>query len=211
MGDAHANTLITGNGAVSANGPVDLFGWSTDSTYYGINNSIDNSTYSGDFKDWSSQSATIKYLSHNTPTDWFTLNKDEWEYLIGHHYKGMATINDIPGIVILPDYWRLPAGCSFTNFSDGGSSYTSNTYTTDQWASMEAAGAVFLPAAGKREGSTVTTSDGDNGYIGYYWSATPQNTSSAYCFSFWNNGLFSGQTEGRHFGHSVRLVRRQTL
>ena len=206
IGNAAANTLIDGNGSVSSNGNVDLFGWSTDN-YYGIKNSTNNSDYSGDFKDWGTN--TILYGSENTYS-LSTLTKDEWVYLIGHHNKGMSTINgDKYGIVILPDDWTLPAGCSFTNHPNGGS-YDDNTYTLDQWTLMEAAGAIFLPAAGKRNGTTVTFSDGDNEYLGYYWSATANSNSSAYCFSFWNNGFYSGQSDERHFGHSVRLVRRLT-
>ena len=44
IGNETANTAINGNGTVSTNGTVDLFGWSTAATYYGIHNSTSNST-----------------------------------------------------------------------------------------------------------------------------------------------------------------------
>jgi hypothetical protein len=46
------NNFINGNGSVSAAGTVDIFGWSTVSTTFGIHNSQNNSTYSGSFRDW---------------------------------------------------------------------------------------------------------------------------------------------------------------
>ena len=52
IGDAVANTAITGSGTVSANGTVDLFGWSTAATYYGINNTKVSGKHPGDFIDW---------------------------------------------------------------------------------------------------------------------------------------------------------------
>ena len=49
IGNAAANNAVTGNGTVSSNGTVDVFGWSTAATYYGIYNSGYSSDYSGNF------------------------------------------------------------------------------------------------------------------------------------------------------------------
>ena len=78
-------------------------------------------------------------------------------------------------------------------------------------ASPEAAGAVFLPAAGWRNGN-VAESVSD---WGYYWSSTGGSYSvfdgSAYSFKFYldseNKGAIRFYSErARNYGYSVRLV-----
>ena len=50
--------------------------------------------------------------------------------------------------------------------------YTANVYTSSQWEKLEAAGAVFLPAAGFRYGIDVNGLSAGNGY---YWTPTPSS------------------------------------
>ena len=68
------------------------------------------------------------------------------------------------GLIILPDEdcWELPDGLSFTSGCANG--YATNTYSYSELARMEAAGAVFLPAAGGRDGVDVKGVGS-----GYYW------------------------------------------
>lgn len=210
VGNNNPNTQINGTGSADANNAVDLFGWSTDANgYYGIDSNTNNSRYNGTFVDWG-DITVINYDGADTKDeyirdDWFTLDSLQWRYLISHHTYGEAIVHGTQGFVILPDYWKLPDGCSFTDFAHGG--YTSNNYTNDQWELMEAAGAVFLPAAGKRNGRDVN----EAGTHGYYWSssAPATSTTSAYCFFFYNNVMGNNIWPGteRHFGYSVRLVR----
>ena len=63
------------------------------------------------------------------------------------------------------------------------------------------AGAVFLPAAGLRNGMSVS----NVGSIGYYWSSTPNGTSSAYRLYFISSSV-SPYSNNRKYGYSVRLV-----
>ncbi len=67
---------------------------------------------------------------------------------------------------------------------------------------MEAAGAVFLPAAGNRYG----TNDNYVGNLGNYWSSTPFNESSAYYMYFYSNDLNVIFSNFRGYGFSVRPV-----
>lgn len=98
-----------GNEAIAepANGTkLDLFGWSTASTNYGVSVSKDNNDYSGDFVDWG------KALGSNT---WRTLFMDEWNYLINERIVGdnensgygntcvRASINETEGLIIFCD------------------------------------------------------------------------------------------------------------
>ena len=71
-------------------------------------------------------------------------------------------------MILLPDSWTLPAGCSFTSgLADSSGDWTRNSYTLAQWEQMEAAGAVFLPAGGLRQGTDIYAMAAGN-----YWSST---------------------------------------
>ena len=70
------------------------------------------------------------------------------------------------------------------------------------------AGAVFLPAAGFRYGSSVY----NPGSYGHYWSSTLNSATIAYSMYFYDsNGTFGPGTrnDGRNNGYSVRLVQNQ--
>lgn len=206
IGNATANTAITGDGTVSTNGTVDLFGWSTSSTTYGIHNSTNYSTYSGDFRDWG-----VNAISNggNEANAYSTPSTSHWQYLFNTRTSasskwGAATISangDKHGYVVLPDHWTLPSGCSFT--AGYGSGWSTNSYATEQWAKMEAAGAVFLPAAGGRYGSGVYLV----GDYGYYWSSTANGDDYAWGVLFVDGNLLAGNGLYRGSGYSVRLVR----
>ena len=210
IGDAAANNAINGNGTVSSNGTVDLFGWSTAATYYGINNSTSND-YSGDFKDWGNNSISN---GGNKANMWHTLDKDEWEYLFqtrteASNKYGAAKVNGKTGVVLLPDDWTLPSGCGFTPGMTSASSWddwsfvaSTNIYEGKAWVDMENNGAVFLPAAGDRYRTDLY----GVGSYGLYWSASPFGTNDAYYLGFGSDDLGPQSGSGRGDGRSVRLV-----
>ncbi len=189
IGNNAGNTSITGDGTISGTGTVDLFGWSTDATTFGIHNSENGSTYSGAFKDW----------GEKIGTGWRTLAQEEWTYLLNtrtvnggkgssHSYTLGQSVNGKSGIVIYPD------------------NYKGSVYSGTNWDTFEAAGCVFLPAAGSRLGATVTMVNG--GSFGRYWSATSSSTDgSAYHVHFTSIELFPSADFSRATGYSVRLVR----
>ena len=215
IGKAASNDAILEDGTVSVNAPVDLFCWSTPSTYYGINSTT--SDLPGRFIDWG---ATIG-------EGWYTLSKDEWVYLFHGRSKadelfGLGSVNGINGTIILPDNWTLPEGAIFNKakdnnlvwsnggyddyyyyFNEHGYNFSHNTYTIGQWETMERAGAVFLPAAGYRTYTIVYHS----GEIGHYWSSTRDGECCAYYLYFDQVTLEPQNYEApRDFGYSVRLV-----
>ena len=210
IGDAAANTAITGN--ISSNGTVDLFGWSTASTYYGMNNSKNESDYPGEFVEWGNNPISN---GGNTANMWHTLKAEEWYYLVNtrtdaSNKYGAAKVNGVIGIVLLPDDWTLPSGCGFTPGMTSASSWddwslvaSTNIYDGDAWSAMEKAGAVFLPAAGYRYGTGVYRV----GSYGGYWSSTPIDTGLAYNLNFYSDGLDPQYNGTRDYGLSVRLVR----
>ena len=157
----------------------------------------------GTFVDWGSNPISN---GGNTVNQWRTLTIAEWNYLLNTRTdasskRGTGNINGVGGLIILPDSWTLPLGCSFTS---GFTTYdwAHNSYTLAQWAQMEAAGAVFLPAAGNRYG----TNDNYVGNLGNYWSSTPFNESSAYYMYFYSNDFNVIFSNFRGYGFSVRPV-----
>ena len=89
-------------------------------------------------------------------------------------------------------------------YPDDYTSQTSATsYTCTEWAAMEQAGCVFLPAAGFRDGSNA----GTGGTYGSYWSSTSSSSSSAYCMLFNSSSVDPADMFiYRNRGFSVRLI-----
>ena len=183
-------------------GWIDLFGWGT-----GDNPTLssDNDSAYGTFVDWGSNPISN---GGNTANRWRTLTPAEWDYLLntrpGASSKlGSGNINGVGGLIILPDNWTLPSECSFTSGNASShNDWTRNSYTLSQWAQMETAGAVFLPAAGYRVGTRVSSV----GYNGNYWSSSPYNESCAYYMYFYGSNLTAAFSNGRYYGFSVRPV-----
>ena len=80
--------------------------------------------------------------------------------------------------------------------------WSTNTYDATAWAKMEAAGAVFLPAAGYRYGMYVY----GVGNYGRYWSSTAIGSDYAWYVDFNENFVSPGDYRHRSSGQSVRLV-----
>ena len=186
---------------------IDLFGWSTSATNFGVSTSISYSDYSGSFVDWGSNQ-----IGADAPNTWRTLTYDEWYYLRynrtnANDLVGVAQVNGVNGLIFLPDNWTCPSGVTFKSGfhnNDGVDYYAAyQTFSAEQWSKLEAAGAVFLPAAaGNRIGSSVF----DVQCRCNYWSATEYNSDYAYYLHFYSSG--AGMTNlSRHYGRSVRLVK----
>ena len=215
----------------SYSGWIDLFGYSTSGWYSGDNRTsyLPYSTGTSDSKyfmgnmtgdyayaDWGVFNAISN--GSNTPGMWRTLTVGEWNYLLGisgssrtdassKRATGRISLGSdtyVKGLIILPDSWTTPAGCTFTaTISD----FTLNTYTLDQWALMEEAGAIFLPCAGSRYGTTISFV-GNYGY--YSTSSAPWSGLSPdyYRNIVYFDGSSLQTSEFAHkccYGHAVRL------
>ncbi len=167
--------------------------------------------------------------SKNMGDDWRTLTAEEWGYLIGpgnigttpsdqranyQSLRGLCKITvsgtEYPGMIILPDdlYNNLPtegdiaskwAACAV---AAGSLNYTKATFTEAEWTALQAAGAVFLPAAGYRNVTSVR----DAGARGGYWSSSASSETSAFYLVFLEGYLGSENSSYRYGGLSVRLV-----
>ena len=183
---------------------IDLFAWSgsTATAKWGVGISTSNNDYTGDFVDWG------KNIGDGST--WRTLTYDEWNYLHSGranagNLKGVARIklNEADttytnGLIFLPDTWSCPDGITFTTATG---SYENNTFTLEQWEQLEAAGAVFLPAAGLRSSWGVDYVQQD----GYYWSASPQSSLRA-LYLYFSTGGAGGDGSHRGTARAVRLV-----
>ena len=193
-------------------GWIDLFGWGTsgyndkqpymtsdtDYDYGDGTNDLTGTNY-----DWGAYAS----ISNGGNMDWRTLSAAEWDYLLqtrdGAASKhGNATVAGNKGLVLLPDKWQLPEGLSFTA---DPTDWTTNTYTADQWAKMEAAGAVFLPASGNR-GNNGTIYNITTNCRGFYWTASASDENRASFLDFREKQVAKNSTDYRSIGYAVRLA-----
>ena len=196
IGEANANISATYNGW------IDLFGWGT-----GNNPTNASTDYKGyqTFVDWG-----VNQIGSYAPNTWRTLTYEEWKYIINERSNasnliGVAQVNGVNGLILLPDAWQCPNGVTFKSgfHSSYGEEYyaTYQSFSVSEWSKLEASGAVFLPAAGSRSGSDVSSAQ----YYGDYWSTTEYYSGTAYGLYFYSDEATMGGNY-RYVGLSVRLV-----
>ena len=131
-------------------------------------------------------------------TGWRALmgsGEGEWDYLLetrtvnggtgmNKSYTIGQSVNGVLGLVLYPDDYS-------------GAAYTTGT----DWAGFEAAGCVFLPAAGFDDGTVSGV-----GSNGRYWSSTISDAEGAYDIYFDSGQIAFGNSDYRFWKLSVRLV-----
>ena len=207
---------------------MDLFGWGT------ATNPLQMSSDADDYQTFTNWGAMP---IQNTTETWRTPGMSEFRYILRRrNYAdklfGGASINGINGLIILPDNFVVPEGIEFHSSTDPDmgfveyddhfkeaspykSLYTHNTYTLAEWAQMEAAGAVFLPAAGYRGGSGENTHVNKCNEEGSYWTSAIRvnsngeavNKATAFDLKFISTNVEPEAEDFRDNGRSVRLVR----
>ena len=137
---------------------------------------------------------------------WHVLTKDQWEYIISGRPNAankcsQGTIGEMHGLILLPDEWDMPSGL---NFVGNAGNWNTNTFSISQWSKMEENGAVFLPTAGIRCGTEVTSII----FCVVYWSSTGDGLYNAYGLRFYPDQIIINNTTGNYHsaGNSVRLV-----
>ena len=242
--------LQMGNAAYA--GWVDLFSWSIGAeNNYGATSAYNTSLYfNKEFVDWSGL----------FDGNWSTLSIDQWFYMLYNRANandlwGMAMIGDTLGMVLLPNDWNAPSGVTFVpgttpttdmwedadcldptmadqdHWRINKANMPANKFTEEQWAILEAAGAVFCPYGGRRSGGYGNHTNRDNvevsyeynytyyeNYQGAYWTSTVRNAAEGkvYWLPMMCNGCINenenwgrgahGWWENGRYGHSVRLV-----
>lgn len=212
----------------SYSGWIDLFGWGTSgwnngNIYYqpydyetsgnasigqgygptdGVNYDYDLSgTYAN--ADWGVYNAISN--GGNQPGLWRTLAANEWSYIFvtretpsGIRFAKANVYGYGNGIIILPDNWD-PSVYALSETNNGTGTFSDNVIGEYGWSQMEANGAVFLPAAGRRSGTTIE-------YLGeeyHYWSiSTGDYNNQVYSMSI----VSTPYSYYRYKGLPVRLV-----
>ena len=181
------------------------YGWGpTDGTNYHYN-------LTGDYAnaDWGVYNAISN--GGNAPNLWRTLTQSEWDYVFNTRSTisgirfAKGSMNEVNGVILLPDDWS--SAVHALNYPNRGDApYSINEISMAEWGPMESAGAIFLPAAGGRGGTSVPTV----GEHGGYWSSTCLlNSLSACCAHFDSRGVYTsgnGYYTNRWGGCSVRLA-----
>ena len=202
---------------------IDLFGWGTSGynnkfPYTGTDDSTDyvqgNNDIAGTYYDWGVYNAIYNTKTNRTDPagTWRTPTNDEWVYVINQRATcsgvryAMATVANVKGLIIVPDNWDVNTYV-LNGVNSAGANFTANTISATVWTNtFEAAGCVFLPAAGNR---TVQMGVDKVGVYGNYWSSTACNGKASYLLSFNSSAVYpsAGGGFGRHYGRSVRLVK----
>ncbi len=211
---------------------IDLFGWSSTQSnprnHYGVSIADIDSYYAGDFLDWGNN-----VIGDYVRNIWRTLTYDEWSYLRTDRpnannliaiaridfaeqplYNGDAYMN---GLILLPDNWKdvkpddITIKPGFANVAHENNFHPNNFFNIQQWKQLEAAGAVFLPAAGMRGHGDPTISPRpvtgiyNTQYLGHYWTAKPREDGKAGVFEF-NSSKALLSAQKRYGGRAVRLA-----
>lgn len=138
---------------------------------------------------------------------WRTLTAEEWEYLLDKRTAAMryclATVDERVGLIIYPDNYAQPSGVDAPKITNFGTEYSAYTLTSTQWNQVEAAGAVFLPAAGYRVGKETQ----GTGVDGFYWTASSDGGDYAQRVIFSSGIVGAAGSSGRFDAFAVRLVR----
>lgn len=191
------------------NGWIDMFGWGTGNNP--TNTSIDVKDYST-FVDWG-----VNKIGNDAPNTWRTLTYSEWEYLLEKrvnalNLKGVAQVDGVNGLILLPDSWKSPSGIVFKPGFKGSKCYDCydeyQKFSLSDWSKLEDSGAVFLHASDFRYGDFVSPPQ----LYGRYWSSTKNGpwgdseNNVAGCITFSLGDYFMGAMYFS-YGISVRLVR----
>ncbi len=204
-------------------GWIDLFGWGTSgfnhgATYYQPWSTQDNYSgyyaYGNHYKNLYDETGQADWgynaISNggNNVNHWRTLSVEEWRYVLntrntnsGIRYA-KANVDGVNGVILVPDNWNAST-YSLNNYNVANAAYSTNTISASVWVNtFESAGAVFLPAGGKRHKTSIS----DVGSWGNYWSSSYSNDFFASKTAFSNSLINPETNEYRYDGCSVRLV-----
>ena len=184
----------TGQNGEATNVDRDLFGWGSKNNPSG---------YSTSWYEWGNNA--IQNGGNKSNSGWRTLTDYEWLYIFQSRPNAgqlwtIAYVHSKKGMILLPDGWTVETSeISSLTITHESPIYLSNA----NWTILENEGAVFLPAAGARYGTTIS----EVGQKGDYWTSTAYNYDArfAYWLSF-TNGTATTNWTNKTSGKSVRLV-----
>ena len=195
IGEDNANISETYNGW------IDLFSWGTGDNPLKINGKIEDYAT---FVDWGANK-----IGSDASNTWRTLTSDEWKYIINGRYNaeeliGVAQVNGVNGLILLPDGWTCPDDVSFKSgvAEDSESFADYQSFSASEWSKLEANGAVFFPASGYHIGIEMK----DLQQICCYWASDAIDEGFSFTLvseSYW----LSVEKGPKYLRQSVRLVK----
>ena len=208
IGDDYSNQSI-----------VSLFGYGTSGYNHGATNympykTLDNNAlyniYGSVYMDLEKGNGTADHGCNMGAGGWRTPTQDEWGYLLfsrstmSNVRYAKAIVNDVNGLIILPDDWNT-SYYALNETDDKNSCYSSNNLTSADWTNyFETNGAVFLPAAGTRDNTTIIFYQEDGDYATNRYNHS--NWIGKYTVSFGDGWINNTYDLYRSRGSSVRLV-----
>lgn len=222
-GNVYENGVKCSNNEISStySGWIDLFGWGTSGYNHGAvcyqpwstNENASNYWVYGSYyynlfsrtgqADWGYNAISN---GGNQENSWRTLTHNEWYHVFfnrstvsGIRYA-KAQVNNVNGVILLPDAWDASI-YSLNETNERYAQFNTNIIVPSIWASLEANGAVFIPAACIRQWGSII---GNNNF-GNYWSASYDYTNDAHMISIGYNNI-DEYSYYRYHGLSVRLV-----
>lgn len=190
------------NSSISStnSGWIDLFGWGTsgfnhgavcyqpwstnqnNANYYAYGNGTNNLFNQTGQADWGYNAISN---GGNQTGQWRTLTMENWYYLLytrstpsGIRYT-YATIDSVKGLILFPDDWNNSIYTFSSSYWDFDTWFEANTITLSDWKDViEPAGAVFLPAASYRTGTTYYDYE-----YGNYWTSSTSSNGAEYAAS----------------------------
>lgn len=152
-----------------------------------------NSTISSDILDAKDNLFTnyAGFTANGQTNTWRTLSINEWQYIIDNYPNKWTSVDDIDGLVIAPNGYTI-----------------SESYNTTAWEKAESEGCIFLPAAGIRSGSKISSavSGSSSSTSGSYWSSTVMSSVKASDMDFDSEGVSLDYGWRTLNGESIRLV-----
>lgn len=178
-----------GNGLTGSNANCD----------WGVNNAISNGgNESGRWR--------VLQAGSNSPSyEWYymLMNRSVTNSLGSNRKWTMTTIGGVyKGVIIFPDTYSHPE-CDFVGVTYNAKSDFTSSVSISGWGKMEAAGAVFLPAAGYRNYDRTVS---NVGVECRYWSNAQGGNNSAHIAHFAKDAFSTASTWSKNTGCSVRLV-----
>ena len=157
------------------------------------------------------------YSSPDGDTAWRILSQSEWSYLYtersvtntlseGARYSKATIGGTYKGVIVFPDSYTHPNGTGFAGNCNNAAENYASTVSLEGWALMEAAGCVFLPAAGYKNDNIRKVDDAS-----VYDSSTANDDRSRCTPGFYSNEI---KLDDRSYNTTcvpVRLVKDYTL
>ena len=135
------------------------------------------------------------YSSPDGDTAWRILSQSEWSYLYtersvtntlseGARYSKATIGGTYKGVIVFPDSYTHPNGTGFAGNCNNAAENYASTVSLEGWALMEAAGCVFLPAAGYKNDNIRQVDDAS-----VYDSSTANGDKSRCTPGFYSNEI----------------------